>query len=297
MKLVKVMQKLSLVGLSLAVFSVAVVAQEPTPSPTPQQRERVSKNSPTENPKTDATPTETPVVTETKPVETPQPTPIVTATATPILTTEQVEEAEIKEAILTPYTNYLTKYELGPEDVISIEVFGQCDKGLCKVISISPTAIVNFPFIPGGIFVGGKTTDQVSKEIAKKLDEYIIDPQVTVNLEKVMSAQFAILGKVAAPGVRTMTRRYSVVEAIIGAGGMIQDADKKRMTLMRRTPQGSYTSTIIKYDEMVSGKTPMEYLAPGDQLIIPEKKWSWTKVMQVVNMVTGFRAIAPGGRF
>jgi polysaccharide biosynthesis/export protein len=293
MKIVKVVQSLSLVVLSL-VMSVTSFAQEPTTSPTPQQRERVSKNSPTENPKTEPQPTETPA--EPKTSESPIPEVKTDSTPQP---TESAEDLEIKNAIVPHYVNYLSKYELGPEDVISIEVFGQCDKGLCKVISISPTAIVNFPFIPGGIFVGGKTTDQVAKEIAKKLDEYIIDPQVTVNLEKVMSARFAVLGKVGAPGVRTMTRRYSVVEAIVESGSFIQDADKKRITLLRLSPQGGYTSIPLKYDEMVAGKVPMEFLAPGDQLIVPEKKWSWNKVLQYVNMATGLRALAPvpGGRF
>ena len=131
----------------------------------------------------------------------------------------------------------------------------------------------------------------MAAEIAKKLDEYIIEPQVTVTLEKVGSAQFAVLGKVGAPGVRLMTRRYSVYDAIIESGGIQPGADKKRITLMRRTPQGSYSQTFIKLDEMVAGKVPMEYLNPGDQLIIPEKKGSLTKILDVVNKASAFRIL------
>jgi polysaccharide biosynthesis/export protein len=264
-----------ILSLSLSAF---VFAQEETPTPTPKQRERVSKNN---TPETTQTPE--PIQTE----------PIVTSTPEPTQTQEDAEDIELKKAIVQPYVNYLSKYELGPEDVIEIEVFGQCDKGLCKTISISPTAIIYFPFIPGGLFVGGKTTEQVGKEIQKKLDEYIIEPQVTVNLQKVVSAQFAVLGKVGAPGVRTMTRRYTVYEAITESGGLLPDADKKRILLMRRTPEGSYTSTTIKLDEMIAGKVPMETLTPGDQLIIPEKKWSLTKILSYVNMAVGLRSMRP----
>lgn len=283
MSFVKALKSLSLAVIFSLSLSVVFYAQVETPTPTPKQRERVSKNNPTENPKTEATPV----------VETNQTEPVPTSTPEK---QEDPEDTEIKNAVVQPYVNYLTKYELGPEDVISIEVFGQCDKGLCKTITVSPTTIIYFPFIPGGVFVGGKTTEQVAKEMSKKLEEYIIEPQVTVNLEKVVSAQYAVLGRVAAPGIRTMTRKYTVYEAITEAGGLLPDADKKRITLMRRTSLGSYEPTTIKLDEMIAGKIPMEVLSPGDQIIILEKKWSLSKVLQYVNMAIGFRGIAPGIR-
>jgi polysaccharide biosynthesis/export protein len=289
MNFVKILKSLSLAVIVSLALSVVIFAQEetPTPSPTPKGRERVSKNSPTENPKTDEPPM------ETKTVEPTQTEPVATETPDPNQTQEDTEDAEIKQAIVQPYVNYLTKYELGPEDVISIEVFGQCDKGLCKTVAISPTAIIYFPFIPGGLFVGGKTTEQVGKEIQKKLDEYIIEPQVTVNLEKVMSAQFAVLGRVATPGVRTMTKRYTVYEAITESGGLLPDADKKRMMLLRRTLQGGYEATPLKLDEMIAGKVPMEILAPGDQIIIPEKKWTLSKIMSYIGLISGVRGMRP----
>lgn len=284
MSFVKVLKSLSLAVIFCLSLSVVFFAQVETPTPTPKQRERVSKNNPTENPKTDEPPT-------VEPSQTPSPVP----SSSPEKQ-EDVEDTEIKNAVVQPYVNYLNRYELGPEDVISIEVFGQCDKGLCKTITVSPTTIIYFPFIPGGVFVGGKTTEQVGKEMSKKLEEYIIEPQVTVNLEKVVSAQYAVLGKVAAPGIRTMTRKYTVYEAITEAGGLLPDADKKRITLMRRTSLGSYEPTTIKLDEMIAGKIPMEVLSPGDQIIILEKKWSLSKVLQYVNMAIGLRGITPGIR-
>lgn len=293
MKFIETAKKVSLIIISSLCLSLFVFGQQETPSPTPQ----VSKKSPTENPKTDVPQTE-PVVVKTKQTDESA------KSETSSNNTEEkkddskkveddVEDTEIKNAIVPYYTNYLTKYELGPEDVISIEVFGQCEKGLCKTISVPPTAIINFPFIPGGLFVGGKTTNQIAQEIAKKLDEYIIDPQVTVNLEKVVSAQFAVLGKVATPGVRTMTKRYSVVEAITEAGSFVKDADMKRIMLYRRGIEGSYTTIPIKYEMMRDGKVPMEYLSPGDQIFIPEKKWSLTKVLEYVSLAAGFRMMAP----
>lgn len=281
MKLDKMMQKMSLVIASWLVMSLATFAQEATPTP-PEPPQ--------------STKSETPEIakTEKKSSENNQTNRVVATTPEKKddvnSSQSAIEEAEIKEAIVSQYTNYLSRYELGPEDIISVQVFGQPNYSKAG-ITIPPTATIQYPLIPGGIFVGGKTLDQIEKEIAKKLDEYIIDPQVTVTLEKVGSAQFAVLGKVGAPGVRLMTRRYSVYDAIVESGGLTPGADKKRITLLRRTAQGSYLSSNVKLDEMIAGKIPMEYLTPGDQLVIPEKKWSLSKILEVVNKASAFRVL------
>jgi polysaccharide biosynthesis/export protein len=198
--------------------------------------------------------------------------------------------SEEEAAILPYYTNYLREYHLGPEDVISVEVFGQPNYSKSG-ITIPPTANISYPLIPGGVFVGGKTTDAVAEEIKRKLDEYIIDPQVTVTLEKVGSAQFSVLGKVAVPGVRLMSRRYNVYEAVIEAGGIAKDGDKSRVMLIRRNPQGGFTQTVINFDQLLSGKTEIPYLVPGDQIIVPEKKWSLSKIFDIVGKASAFRIL------
>lgn len=268
----KLMKIVSLFAVIVLGFSTVSFAQEePTPTPTPQKRERVSKKTSSDEPATSLpTPTETPVAGTDG--------------------TAVTEETEIKDAILPVYNNYLTRYELGPQDVISVEVFGHANYSKAGII-VPPTGTISYQLIPGGIFVVGKTTDQIGQEIAKKLDEYIIDPQVTVTLERVVSAQFAVLGKVGAPGIRTMNKRYSVYDAIVESGGLAPGADKKRITLMRRTPAGSFTTEFLKVDEMVAGKVPMVYLSPGDQIVVPEKKWSLTKILDVVNKASAFRIL------
>ncbi|HEX8636855.1 MAG TPA: polysaccharide biosynthesis/export family protein, partial [Pyrinomonadaceae bacterium] len=148
------------------------------------------------------------VQTENKPVavETPKTETKTTETAKPADAPANPEEAEI----LPFYNNYLNEYRLGPNDVITVEVFGQCPD-YCKTgITVPPTARISYPLIREGVMVGGKTVEQIADEITKKLDEYIIEPKVTVTLDKAMSARYSVLGKVAAPGVRVLDRKVSV---------------------------------------------------------------------------------------
>lgn len=217
-------------------------------------------------------------------------------TATPVdETPRQQGYSEEEAAILPYYNNYLREYHLGPEDVISVSVFDQ-PKYSKQDIIVPPTARISYPLIPAGIFVGGKTTDDVAKEIAKALDEYIIEPKVTVTLEKVGSARFSILGKVQTPGVKMMNRRYNIYEAIAEAGGIIKEGDPKRVLLIRMEPGGGYTQKVINFEEIVKGSEPVTYLAPGDQIVVPEKRWSLTKIFEVVGRVGALRLLlgSPG---
>jgi len=200
-------------------------------------------------------------------------------------------QASDEEAALLPYyNNYLREYHLGPEDVISVEVFGEPNYSKSGIV-IPPTARISYPLVKGGVFVGGKTTDQVAVEIKKRLDEYIIDPQVTVTLDKVGSARFGVLGKVGTPGVKVMNRRYNVYEAIAEAGGIVKEGDSKRVILLRLNPQGGFTQTVINYSDLTKGKGEVPYLLPGDQIIVPEKKWSLTKILEIVGKASAVRIL------
>jgi len=202
-------------------------------------------------------------------------------------------ESEEESAILPYYNNYLREYHLGPEDVISVEVFGQPNYSRSN-ITVPPTSKITYPLIPGGVFVGGKTVDQVAEAIKKELDEYIIDPQVSVTLDKVGSARYSVLGMVGSPGVKVMSRRYNLVEAISEAGGISKEGDKKRVLLVRPNPQGGFSQMVLDIEKVMSGKAEVPYLVPGDQIIIPEKKWSLSKIMNAVGKASMVRVLFGG---
>ncbi|MEP6703203.1 MAG: polysaccharide biosynthesis/export family protein [Acidobacteriota bacterium] len=197
---------------------------------------------------------------------------------------------EEEAAILPYYNNYLREYHLGPEDVISVEVFGQSNYSKTGIM-IPPTSRISYPLIPGGVFVGGKTVEQVADDIRKGLDEYIIDPQVMVTLDKVGSARFSVLGKVGTPGIKPMNRRYNLVEAISEAGGIEKEGDKKRVLLVRLAPGGGFTQTVVDVGKVMVGKAQAPYLVPGDQVIVPEKRWSLSKIVEIVGKASSLRIL------
>ena len=180
---------------------------------------------------------------------------------------EQLSEEE--SAVLPYYNNFFSTYRLGPEDVISINVFGQ-DRYSRSAVVIPPSGRVALALIPEGIFVNGKTVEEVSEAIKKRYDEYIIDPQVTVSLEKASSYRYSILGDVAQPGVRLMSRRLTVTEAIAEAGGVLPTGDRSKVVVLRRQNNGSLAPIAVNVSAIYKKGAPdTTYLVPGDQILVP----------------------------
>ncbi len=81
--------------------------------------------------------------------------------------TETLSETEA--AIIPYYNSYMKEYWLGPQDVISVEVFDQCPDYCKGAITVPPTARISYPLIKEGVFVGGKTIYEVQEDIKKSL--------------------------------------------------------------------------------------------------------------------------------
>ena len=201
---------------------------------------------------------------------------------------EQIsEEAEV----LPYYNNFFSTYRLGPEDVISVNVFGQ-DRYSRAGITIPPSGRISLALIPGGIFVNGKTVDEVSELIKKKYDEYIIDPQVSVSLEKAASYRYSIIGDIAQPGVRLMSHRMTVTEAISEAGGVLQTGDKSKIVVLRKQQNGNLTPIAVNISKIYKGQAPDNlYLVPGDQILVPGNKFKTFQKIMGFASVLSFAAI------
>lgn len=294
MKAVRFLQN---VGLSLAVgliFSLGVFAQ----TENPKTRERVApaeiKTNPTENNSTniknDSTETKSNQA-ETKNDSTEKVDAAITPTPTPSDDKTVDPKTDDSENVLPYYSNYLKEYRLGPNDVITVEVFGQCPD-YCKTgITVPPTARISYPLIREGVLVGGKTVEQVADEITKKLDEYIIEPKVTVTLDKAMSVRYSVMGKVVTPGIRIMDRKVSLYEAITEAGGITKEGDRKKISIISFDAQGKLSRKDLSLVDMETGKIPMIFLNPGDQVVVGGKGFTVDKFFDYVGKFSALRLL------
>lgn len=221
--------------------------------------------------------------------------PMAIATPTPAADTVSSDDppADSPEAkeVYNYYNNYLKEYRLGPNDVITVEVFGQCPDYCKSGVTVPPTARISYPLIREGVLVAGKTVEQVAAEITKKLDEYIIDPKVSVTLDKAMSIRYSVMGKVTQPGVRIMDRKISVYEAVIDAGGVAKGGDRKKTVIVSYTKDGKLSRRTVSLADMESGKAEMIFLNPGDQVFVPGKGFSLETVLDYIGKASAVRML------
>ena len=207
----------------------------------------------------------------------------------------RMEQMSEDAAINPYYNNFFSTYRLGPEDVISVDVFNQ-ERYSRKNITIPPSGRVSLALIPGGVFVNGKTVDEVAEIIKKRYDEYIIDPQVTVSLDKASSYLYIVNGDVGQPGILLMNHRMTVTEAIAEAGGVLSTGDRSKVVVLRRQIDGTLSPIAVNLSAIYKGKAPdSTYLVPGDQIIVPGNKLKkWQQIMGFANVLSFARIFGLG---
>ena len=209
--------------------------------------------------------------------------------------TNRADSSSEEAAIVPYYNNFFTTYRLGPEDVISVTVFGQ-ERYSRQGIVIPPSGRISLTLIPEGIFVNGKTVDQVADLIRKHYDEYIIDPQVSVSLDRAGSYRYSVVGDVAQPGIRPMTRRLSVSEAIAEAGGVLQTGNRSKIVVLRKQEDGTLKTIPVNLTAVYKGQAPDSvYLVPGDQVLVPGNTLKKLQTIMGFTQVLTFARLFTGG--
>jgi protein involved in polysaccharide export with SLBB domain len=207
----------------------------------------------------------------------------------------RVEQISEQAAVVPFYNNFFSTYRIGPEDVISVVVFNQ-DRYSKSGIIVPPSGRISLSLIPGGIFVNGKTVDEVAEIIKQRYDEYIIDPQVTVSLDKASSYRYSIIGDVGQPGIRLMNHRMTVTEAIAEAGGVLQTGNKSKIVVLRRQSTGVLASIPVNVSAIYKGKAPdSTYLVPGDQIIVPGNTLKKVQTIMGLAQIASFARVFTGG--
>ena len=205
------------------------------------------------------------------------------------------EQLSEEAAVVPYYNNFFTTYRLGPEDVISVSVFNQ-DRYSRSGIVVPPSGRISLSLIPGGLFVNGKTVDEVAELITKKYDEYIIDPQVTVSLDKASSYRYSVIGDVGQPGIRLMNHRLTVTEALAEAGGVLSTGNKSKVVVLRRQPNGVLSPIAVDVSAIYKGKAADNtYLVPGDQIVVPGNKLKTLQKIMSFSPILSFARIFTGG--
>lgn len=166
------------------------------------------------------------------------------------------------------------EYRIGVDDLIAVNVWR--DDELSVTMPVRPDGKITVPLI-GDVQAGGRTPQEVAKEIRTRLSAYIRNPDVTVIIAELRSHQFLsrvrVTGAVQAPMSIPYRQGMTALDAVLEAGGVNAFAAPDRAKVFRRMPNGEtkvfnvYLGRILTQGELGSNLD----LMPGDVITIPER--------------------------
>lgn len=177
-------------------------------------------------------------------------------------------------------------YVLGAGDQVEITVFEYEEFTGPKVIL--PDGTLSLPLI-GSIMAANRTPDLLAREITARLQSYLVDPVVSINLTTLRPVVVNVAGEVQRPGpvqLRSLTTATTsnestpgaaleamptVSSALMEAGGVTRNADIREVVLRRVLPGGETTTTTINLWDAIWSDNPPEntILQPGDAILVP----------------------------
>jgi polysaccharide biosynthesis/export protein len=154
-------------------------------------------------------------------------------------------------------------YIIGPNDVLDIEVFRE--KDWSKYYPVRTDGMITIPLI-GEMRASGLTPKQLETQLTEAFKSQVKEPNVTVSVYDVRSKKYSITGEVKRGGDYPLIKNPTTVfEAIVSAGGFLDQFSHQTATVMRGTQRFEFS-----YKDYVKGKH-MEKNIPlenGDTVIV-----------------------------
>lgn len=179
------------------------------------------------------------------------------------------------EAIILNAVSYqgslTTGYVIGPEDVLAIDAYHV--EELQTTARVNSQGNITLPLL-GTLHVQGLTVETTEQFIKKKLDTYVQEPVVTVQVKEYKSQKITIVGAVRNPKIYAVTGQMRLTDILMMAGGLTEEAGNI-CYVIRPTVQdenGTRKETkIIDLDEMLlNGNITLNIpLRAGDIVNVP----------------------------
>jgi len=108
-------------------------------------------------------------------------------------------------------------YVLGPDDAITVVVYGQNEFNIQT--RVKPDGSIVMPLI-GKVQASGRNIIELADEVERRLEagNYLRDPIVNVEITGYNSRYARVAGKVSAPGLVPLDRNYRVLDVLLRSG-------------------------------------------------------------------------------
>ena len=166
------------------------------------------------------------------------------------------------------------QYTIGTEDTLQIVVWGH--REFSTSVAVRPDGKITLPLV-GEVQAAGLTTAALQDVLAKRLSEYVKNPNVTVIVTGVGGFKFEkrinVIGQVAKPRMIQYRDGLTVLDVILMAGGLTPYASANKTKIIRKEGGETREIRVRLKDLMKKGDLSQNIpVKPGDLVIVPE---SW----------------------
>lgn len=179
---------------------------------------------------------------------------------------------------------------IAPLDRLQVTVFREPELSV-EDLPVDETGRAVLPLV-GGVVAAGKSTEAFAAEIADKLRQYVISPQVSVVVKQATTRRISVTGSVVQPGVFPLEGRTTLLQAIALARGPSQVADLDQAMIFR-TQNGLRTAARFDLEAIARGKAEDPEVLAGDTVAIGSSrvKTAWRDVLMSLRSFNIFSVI------
>ncbi len=159
-------------------------------------------------------------------------------------------------------------YRIGPKDLVKIQVFEI--PTLSGEFRVETDGSIDFPLI-GSVMVQGMSEHQLAVNLKSLLEEkYVQQASVTVEVREFRSRPISVIGAVAKPGPLELSGRWTLLEALTAAGGIVGNHGDV-IHVLRRSSLGLSDQLSIQIADLFLKADPRVNIPidPGDVINVP----------------------------
>ncbi len=210
--------------------------------------------------------------------------------ASPVISTEAQSLSPLQMSEVTG-TAEDSAYRLGADDIIAVNVYSHPELTIPPpgVSSSIPGALitgdgsVQLPLI-GNVELGGYTLEQAAQVITTGYQQYIPNPEVSVQLVQAHSFRYYLLGEFSDPGIKYPGHALPLLAALaLGGSVNLQSADLYQAYVS----QNGVKLPVDLHRLLVNGDmTQNIMLASGDTIVVPSAATESAFVFGSVNVTS-----------
>jgi polysaccharide biosynthesis/export protein len=156
-------------------------------------------------------------------------------------------------------------YRIGPFDIISYSVFGI--QGMSGELQVDAGGRISIPMV-GAIDAAGRTTEELAAVVREGLRaNYVRDPRVTFNLQRMQSQMVTVEGDVNQAGLYPIVNDMTLLRALASARGLNERARDENVMVLR-TVEGRRYAALYNLRAIRQGAYPDPRIYGNDIVVV-----------------------------